>query len=133
MSYPEPAVTDVNRPLIEAWRRGELMLQHCGDCGLIVFFPRALCPRCWSERLEWKASAGRGTIVSFSRVYSHVTEPFASESPTVLAEIALEDGGALLARVVTSRPEAVESGQRVELVTMPDAQRYPLPTFRAAS
>jgi uncharacterized OB-fold protein len=108
------------------------VLQHCGDCGLIVFFPRALCPRCWSERLEWKPSTGRGTIVSYSRVYSHVTEPFASESPIVLAEIALADGGALLARVVTSQPEAIESGQRVELVPMPDAARYTLPTFREA-
>lgn len=128
--YPEPTLTEVNRPLIEAWQRGELVLQHCGDCGLIIFFPRALCPRCWSERLEWKPSTGRGTIVSYSRVYSHVTEPFASESPIVLAEIALEEGGAMLSRVVTDKPQAIESGQRVELVTMPDAARYTLPTFR---
>ena len=132
-TYPEPTLTEVNRPLIEAWRRGELVLQHCGDCGLIAFFPRALCPRCWSERLEWKPHSGRGTIVSYSRVYSHVTEPFASESPTVLAEIALEDGGAMLARVVTAQPDAVESGLRVELVPMPDAARFTLPTFRPGS
>ena len=128
-AYPEPTVTEVNRPLIEAWQRGKLVLQHCGDCGLIVFFPRALCPRCWSEKLEWKPSDGRGTIVSFSRVYSHVTEPFASESPIVFAEIALEDGGAMLSRVVTTQPEEIESGLRVELVPMPDAARYPLPTY----
>ena len=128
--YPEPTLTETNRPLIEAWRRGELVLQHCADCGHIVFFPRALCPRCWSEALEWKRSPGTGAIVSYSRVYSHVTEPFASESPIVFAEIALDGGGAMLSRVVTDTPEAVESGMRVELVTLPDAARYTLPTFR---
>ena len=109
------------------------MLQHCGGCGLIVFFPRASCPRCWSENLAWKRSPGGGTIVSYSRVYSHVTEPFASESPIVLAEISLDGGGAMLARVVTDTPDAVESGMRVELIPMPDAARYTLPTFREAN
>ena len=129
-AYPEPTLTETNRPLIEAWNRGELVLQHCADCAFIVFPPRTLCPRCWSEALAWKRSDGTGVIVSYSRVYSHVTEPFASESPIVLAEIGLEDGGALLARVVTSTPESIESGMRVELVPMPDAARYTLPAFR---
>ena len=131
-AYPEPTLTETNRPLIEAWQRGQLVLQHCADCGLIVFFPRASCPRCWSEALEWKRSSGDGAIVSYSRVYSHVTEPFASESPIVFAEIALDGGGAVLARVVTAEPDPVESGMRVELVQMPEAARYKLPTFRPA-
>lgn len=129
-AYPEPALTSTNRPLIEGWRRGELMLQRCSACSEIIFFPRELCPRCWSSELTWERSSGKGMVVSFSRVYSHVTEPFVAESPTVLAEIALTDGGVLLARVITSEPEAVQSGIGVELVPMPEAARYPLPTFR---
>jgi uncharacterized OB-fold protein len=127
--YPVPTVTAANRPFVEGWKRGKLTLQHCLDCECVVFFPRELCPRCWSQSLVWKDSKGKGRIISFSLVYSHVSEPFVSESPIVLAEIELEDGGALLARVVTDQPEAIVSGALVELVSLPDALRFPLPTF----
>ena len=129
-AYPQPNVTITNTPFIEAWRRGELALQHCGDCGAVVFFPREMCPQCWSTKLAWKRSSGRGKIVSYARVYKHVTPPFPDEAPTILAEIELADGGAIMARVATSEPASVTSGMPVELVPMPEAARFSLPTFR---
>jgi uncharacterized OB-fold protein len=134
MSYPEPTRTELNRPLIDAWKRGELLLQHCGACGYVIFFPREICPQCWSTELEWKKHSGRGSVVSCSRVYSHVTEPFVNESPVMLAEIELVDGGAMLARIVdVSRDVEIERGAPVELVPAPEAGRYTLPTFRVAA
>lgn len=128
--YPQPRLTPTNAPLIEGWQRGELMLQHCADCRDIIFFPRNMCPRCWSTNLAWKRSSGDGKIVAFSLVYKHVTAPFAAEAPTVLAEIALTGGGAMMARVATNAPAAIVSGMPVELVPMPEAAQFPLPTFR---
>jgi uncharacterized OB-fold protein len=128
--YPQPTVTATNRPLIEAWQRGELVLQHCTACGQIIFFPREMCPRCWSASLEWRKHSGRGHVVAHSRVYSHVTEPFVKESPITLAEIVLDDGGAMLARVVAAEKDPIASSAAVELVPMPEAARYTLPTFR---
>ena len=130
--YPQPTVTSTNRPLIEGWQRGELMLQHCEECSKVIFFPRHNCPRCWSSRLAWKKSTGQGKIVSFARVYKHVSEPFGAEAPTILAEIDLADGVGMMARVITSDVASIASGMRVELVPMPDAARYPLPTFQLA-
>jgi uncharacterized OB-fold protein len=131
MSYPEPTPTHVNRPLIEAWKRGDLALQHCGACSYVFFFPREMCPRCWSTQLEWRKHTGRGRVVSCSRVYSHVTEPFVNESPVILAEIELDDAGSMLARIVDVPREAeIGSGAPVELVPIPHAERYTLPTFR---
>lgn len=132
-AYPQPQVTEANRPLIEAWQRGELRLQQCDGCGQTVYFPRELCPYCWSADLRWSARSGRGTLVSYALVHSQVTEPFASESPVVLGEIELHDGGAMLARVVTGDIGALQSGRTVELVPMPEASRYPLPTFRLSA
>ena len=129
-AYPQPRLTPTNAPLLEGWRRGELMLQHCTDCHAIIFFPREMCPQCWSTRLAWQRSTGRGKIVSFARVHKHVTAPFAAEAPTILAEIALADGGAMMARVATAAPAAIASGMEVELVPMPEAAQFPLPTFR---
>lgn len=59
-------------------------------------------------------------------------EPFASESPVVLAEIALQEGGAMLARVVSTEAGAIASGVAVELLALPEAARHPLPTFRVS-
>lgn len=131
MSYPQPTLSEANRTLIESWKRGELVLQHCGACSHVIFFPREVCPQCWSTHLEWKKHSGSGRVVSYARVYSHVTEPFVNESPVTLAEIELDDGGAMLARIVDVSQEAeIRSGAAVELVPMPQAERYTLPTFR---
>ena len=133
MSYPEPTQSDVNRPLIEAWKRGELVLQHCGACGYVIFFPRAMCPQCWSIALEWKKHSGRGRVISCSQIHSHVTEPFAAESPVTLAEILLDDGGTMLSRIVDVPGDAdVQSGAAVRLVSMPQSASYTLPTFTIA-
>lgn len=128
--YPQTRPTATNAPLLDGWKRGELMLQHCADCRAIIFFPREVCPQCWSTRLEWKRASGRGRIVSFAHVYKHVTPPFAAEAPTVLAEIAFQDGGAMMARVVTNTSTAIAAGTEVELVPPAEAAKYPLPTFK---
>jgi uncharacterized OB-fold protein len=132
-AYPQPHETHANRALIEGWKRGELHLQQCGSCGRTIFFPREFCPYCWSTDVPATRRSGRGTIVAHALVHSHVTQPFAGESPVVLAEIELEGGGAMLARLVTTDPAAAAPGLAVELVPMPEAARYPLPTFRLPS
>jgi uncharacterized OB-fold protein len=106
------------------------MLQRCDDCAADVFFPREMCPVCWSTRLSWRRSSGNGKIVSFTRVHRHIHPAFANETPTIFAEIVLDDGGAMLARVITTAPDAIRSGMRVELLPLPAAARFPLPTFR---
>jgi uncharacterized protein len=129
--YPQPTRTPANAPLLDAWARGELLLQQCEDCAAKVFFPRELCPSCWSPRLAWRPSSGAGTIVSFTRIHRHIHAAFSAEAPTMLAEVRLDDGWLMIARVLAERQEAVATGTRVELVPMPQASRFPLPTFRA--
>lgn len=131
--YPQPQEDGDNRPLIEGWRQGRLMLQHCADCGRRFFYPRPLCPHCWSERLDWGAAAGHGEVVSFSLIHRPNDAAFFAEAPIVLAEIMLAEGVVLLARIVDTAPEAVAMGMGVELVPLPEAARYPLPTFRRSA
>ena len=127
--YPTPRETAVNRPMLDAWREGVLALQRCEDCGAIFFYPRSLCPRCWSPALSWVRSDGRGRIVSWSQIHRGLPEAFAAEAPITLAEIEVTEGATFLARVICDRPESVTSGSAVELIRLPDARRYPLPTF----
>jgi uncharacterized OB-fold protein len=129
VAYPQPTRTPANADLLDAWAHGELVLQQCEDCAAKVFFPRELCPNCWSPRLAWRPSPGKGTIVSFTRIHRHIHAAFAEEAPTLLAEVKLDDGWLMIARVLASNADRVTSGMRVELVPMPEAARFPLPTF----
>jgi uncharacterized OB-fold protein len=127
--YPVPRETATNAPMLRAWREGVLALQQCAACQVIFFYPRSVCPRCWSTALSWIRSDGHGRIVSFSQIHRGLPEAFAGEGPVTLAEIEVTEGATLLARVLSDHPAAVKTGSRVELVRLPDALRYPLPTF----
>lgn len=132
--YPRPFEDADNRPLLEAWRAGLLVLQHCSGCGGVFFYPRPLCPTCWSQALEWRNAQGIGQIVSYSLVFRPSHPAFGDEIPIVLAEIALPEGVHMIARIVCENPDAVRSGLDVELISEPEqAARYPLPTFRLSA
>jgi uncharacterized OB-fold protein len=133
LDYPRPVEDEDNRPLLEAWREGRLMLQQSKSGGPVFFYPRPICPYTGSTDLVWKEASGRGRIVSFSIVMRPNHPAFNDEVPIILAEIALEEGANMLARVITSDANSVESGAAVELMPMPEAARYPLPTFRLAA
>ncbi|MEZ5819130.1 MAG: OB-fold domain-containing protein [Hyphomicrobiaceae bacterium] len=113
-----------------SWRDGVLKLQACGGCGRMVFYPRPICPHCWSDDLAYTPAAGRGTIISFSVVHRPNDPAFNDEVPIVLAEIELEEGVLMLARVIGCDAAAVMSGLRVELPPRDVAVRYPLPVFQ---
>ncbi len=130
---PQPRETPTNAPMLKAWRDdGALALQRCDDCSKPIFYPRSLCPHCWSSKLTWFRASGQGEIVSFSRVHRGLPEVFQAQAPIVLAEILLAEGARMIARVVTADPAAVKSGQRVRLVGKDRAASFPLPTFEPA-
>jgi uncharacterized protein len=132
LNYPRPHEDEDNRPFLEAWREGRLLLQQSRSGGRPFFYPRPICPYTGSSDLVWKEASGRGQIVSFSIVMRPNHPSFNDEVPIILAEIALEEGASLLARVIASDAGSVKSGAGVELMPMPEAARYPLPTFRLA-
>lgn len=127
--YPVPAEDEDNRPMLQAWREGRLVLPACQSCGRTFFYPRPLCPHCWSDTLRWREASGEATVVSFSLVRRPNDPAFFDEAPIVLAELMLAEGVAMLARIVDVAPDAVASGMRVSLVGPPRAARFGLPTF----
>jgi uncharacterized OB-fold protein len=132
-AYPQPRADADNGPFLDAWQaRGALVLQACAACGAIIYYPRPLCPACWSDRLEWCEVEGRGTVVSFALVHRPNHSSFFDEVPIVLAEIALAAGPRMLGRIVGAPAKAVRSGAAVVTLDPGDARRYPLPTFRLA-
>jgi uncharacterized protein len=129
--YPQPQGDRDNETFLTSWREGRLVLQSCNDCGRAFFYPRPLCPHCWSESLSWKEAAGTGEIVSFSLIHRPNHPSFFDEVPIVLAEIRVAEGVTLLGRIVGSDAKFIRIGAPVRLLPTTEAGRYPLPTFEA--
>ncbi len=126
-NYPQPVETEENAPYLRGWRQGILNIQHCDGCNRPVFYPRPMCPHCWTAPLAWREASGLGTVVSFSLVRRPNHPSFNEETPIALAEIALDEGVCLLARVIDATPEI---GMRVKMsANAADHARYPLPVF----
>lgn len=68
MTYdkPLPTLRGEERIWFDGAREGRAIYQHCADCGQDVFYTRALCPNCWSEKLEERIASGGGTVYSFT-------------------------------------------------------------------
>ena len=130
--YPQPQADTDNRRFLESWREGRLALQACGSCGRKFYYARPLCPHCWSEALTWLPAAGVGEVISYSLIHRPNHPSFFGEVPIALAEIRLVEGVTLLARVVGAAPGLLRSGLPVRLVSIPEAARFPLPTFEPA-
>jgi len=127
--YPAPTEDEDNQPMLAAWREGRLVLPACERCGRTFFYPRPICPHCWSDALTWRNTSGEGTVESFAIVRRPNDPAFLDDVPIVLAEVMLKEGVAMLARIVNVEANTVECGMKLRLVPSDLAVRYPLPTF----
>ena len=92
-----------------ALNEGRFLIQHCTACGRHVFYPRSICPHCWSERLDWVEPQGTGTVYSTTTVRR---KPEAGGSYNV-ALIDLDEGVRMMSRVDGLPPTDVKIGMRV--------------------
>ncbi len=93
-----------------------LTYQQCADCGAVVFYPRRRCSSCLSANLEWKESAGQGTVYTYSIVRQSYHPFFRSMAPYAVAWIDLDEGPRLVSNVVgIDDPSGVRIGMRVKV------------------
>jgi uncharacterized protein len=102
---PLPQPTKVTKPFWDAAKRHELMLQRCDECHKFIYYPRARCPHCFSDRLQWRSCSGKGKLYSFTVVRRPSTRLFAE--PYVLAIVELEEGPRMTSNVVAA-PETLK-------------------------
>jgi uncharacterized OB-fold protein len=124
-SIPAPPVTPETRPFWDAAAEGRLLIKACTACGQAHHYPRAICPFCGSDRTEWRAASGRGTIYSYS-VMRRVSVPYA------IAYVTLEDGVTLMTNIVDCDLDAIRIGQAVRVIFRPTEGGPPVPMFAPA-
>ncbi len=127
---PLPRLDEESKGFWEACQRRELVVQRCGGCGALRHYPRALCPTCLSDVVEWLRCSGRGTVYSFTVTHQNQAPGFREALPYVLAYVELAEGVRLLSNIIDCPPEAVRIGMAVEVVFSDVTPAVTLPLFR---
>ncbi len=120
---PAPPINPENQRFFEASAKGALLIGRCNACGEHHFYPRALCPFCLSERTEWIAAAGTGTIYSFSTSLRGVPAPY------TIAYVTLDEGVAMMTNLVDCDADRLAVGQRVKVVFKAAQDGSQIPMF----
>ena len=122
-SVPSPVPDPGSAPFWAAAREGRFILRRCRSCGRAHWYPRAICPFCWSADTEWCDASGRGTVYAFS-VMRRVPQPYA------VAYVTLEEGPTMLTNVVECDFDALAIGQPVVVTFKPSDSGPPVPMFK---
>ena len=118
----------------EKTKEHELWLRSCNDCSQTYFYPRDICPSCFSRNTTWVQSSGKGTLHTFAIVHRAPTPAFRDDAPFVVAMVDLEEGARMPTNLVDveADPSAIQVGMAVEVVFEDITEAITLPKFRPA-
>jgi uncharacterized protein len=120
-----PETNPDTKPFFDAAADGRFVVRKCTACNQVHWYPRALCPFCFSDKLEWVPASGKGTIYSFSVMKR-------AEVPYAIAYVTLEEGPAMMTNIVDCDFDSLRIGLPVRLVFRNTEGGPPMPTFTPA-
>ena len=115
----------------EGNRRGELWLRRCVDCDRAYFYPRDICPHCFSRNTNWFRSSGEGTLYAFSIPHRAPQPGFIKDLPYIVALVELEDGIRFPTNIIGVEPDPgnLKVGMRLKVVFEKLSDDITLPKF----
>ena len=122
---PAPLVNPETEPFWVAARDGRFLIKGCTACDRNHWYPRAICPHCFSDQTEWKQMSGKGKIYSYT-VMRRAPVPYA------IAYVTLDEGVTMLTNIVDCDLDALKIGQPVSVVFKPTDGGPPMPMFKPA-
>ena len=120
-----PVITAESKAFFDAARQGRLLIPVCTTCTRAHWYPRAICPFCASDKVDWREASGKGTIYTFS-IMRRVNEPY------VIAHVTLAEGPTMLTNIVACDADDVRIGQTVTVVFQDSDDGPPVPMFELA-
>jgi uncharacterized OB-fold protein len=123
IASPEPTVG--TEPYWEGARNSKLLLKHCTSCNKVHHYPRALCPYCFSDKLDWREASGKGKVYTYS-VMRRAQEPY------VIAYVTLDEGISMMTNIVDCDLDKVRIDQPVKVVFKSSENGQPVPMFTPA-
>ena len=125
-AIPAPITNPENQEYFDACGKGTLLVGKCGSCGEYHFYPRRLCPHCFSDQVKWQPAKGTGTIYTYSTMHRGVPVPY------TIAYVTLDEGVSMMTNIVDFAPGSLKIGQKVKVKFTPTEGGQPVPTFTPA-
>ena len=123
--YPAPAINVETQHFWDAAADGKLLIKKCNDCGENHYYPRTICPHCFSDKTDWLETSGKGKIYSYSVMRR-------SPIPYAMAYVTLEEGVTIMTNLVECDFDALAIGQDVKVAFRKTAEGHSLPVFTPA-
>jgi uncharacterized protein len=120
---PPPAVTLETKAFWDAAREGRFLLKRCTACNQAHWYPRAICPFCFSDETEWVESPGEGVIYTYSVMRRSPTGPYA------IGYVTLDEGVSVLTNFVGCTADDLKIGLRVKVRFQETEGGPPVPVF----
>ena len=130
---PIPVVDADSRTYWEAAGHHELKLPYCNSCECAFFYPRALCPTCHDDAIEWRTASGKGVIYSYTISRRPAGPGFKEKVPYIVALVDLDEGPRLLTNIITDNVEGIRIGQRVTVTYEKLNDEITLPLFQVTN
>ncbi|HUN59001.1 MAG TPA: OB-fold domain-containing protein [Candidatus Binataceae bacterium] len=129
---PAPVVDQLSAPLWNGARAHKLVIQRCSDCNYYNHPPRPFCDGCLSQRLEFQAVSGRGSIYSFTVMHQRDVAGFEHEAPfiNIVVELAEQPMLLIVSNLPISERERIRVGAPVEVCFENRGADLVIPQFR---
>lgn len=129
---PAPQGNPETKPFWDAARAGKLMVGRCvpvdkGGCGKAHYYPRSICPLCFTPGAALEEASGKATVYTLSVTYRGAPEPFA------IGYVELEEGPRIMTNFTGAALESFKIGDAVKVVFVPTEEGAPpVPMFAPA-
>ena len=124
MNLSELALANFDaEPYWEAAAKGELVVARCTSCGEAHYYPKAICPFCREETVEFELASGEGKIYSLA-----ITE-IKDKPRRVLAYVTLAEGPTMMTKIVDA-PDDISIGDPVRVDFEDHPEGLTVPVFR---
>lgn len=127
-----PTIEAETQPFWDALREGVLMLGRCDSCSRIHYYPRPMCPLCWSEAVTLVPAGGHGTLYTWSTVFVNDLPPFNAKLPYIAAQVDLDEGVRITTIITGAEPKDLSIGMPVEIGFEAISEDVTIPVFSPA-
>lgn len=133
MDHDQPDSNDrAARSYWDGCAQKQLLITHCDDCDYWIYYPRFICPRCWSTNVIPKRVSSHGKVYSFALIHSLGDSPGqAPIVPVASVELPEQAGLRIVTNIVDCVPEELHVGMGVELTWSLSSGSW-IPQFRPA-
>ncbi len=109
----------------DAAEQGVFLIPRCKGCGRHHWYPRLLCPFCFSDDIDWQSATGNGTVYSWT-VMRRAKPAYA------IAYVRMDEGPVVMTNIVGCDLDSISIGMRVRAVFQPASNGPLVPMFKPA-